>query len=217
MPRWLCAVLAPAVTVAIMVPHGLAHDGVVHADAEEAAQHRQQAGSGGAGEALPFPVDIEVRFDLVDQTGARRTETDFLGRPMALFFGYANCQSICSVALSRIGAALDALGPEGETLQPVMITVDPARDTPEAMGRALHDINPRFIGLTGDDAHLAAARAAFQVETSQVATDIDGGPIFAHGSFIYLIGADGTVASVIPPVLGPERIAEIVRDHFYAP
>ncbi len=196
----LLAVLAAAPAGA----PALAHDGVVHATPSEAARHAAAA------PALPFPVEIRPRFALTDHTGRAVSEADFAGRPMAIFFGYASCESICTVALPAIGAALEILGPAGAGIAALMITVDPERDTPEAMARKLPEYSPRLVGLTGSEAALAEARAAFQVETSEVTRLPDGTPVYAHGSFIYLVGPDGVVKSVLPPILAPERIAELM-------
>jgi len=165
----------------------------------------------GTGPALPFPIEITPRFALIDQNGQAVTQADFAGRPMAIFFGYANCEAICSVALPSLAAALDLLGPEGADIAPILITVDPARDTPAAMARRLAQYHPRLIGLTGSEAALAEARAVFQVEARQVAETPEGAPIYAHGSFIYLVGRDGVVKSLLPPILAPERIAALMR------
>jgi protein SCO1/2 len=98
----------------------------------------------------------------------------------------------------------------------MLITIDPERDTPEAMARRLPDYHPRLIGLTGTEAALAEARAVFQVESKQVSTTPEGAPIYAHGSFIYLVGRDGEVKSVLPPILSPERMADLMRKYFGA-
>jgi protein SCO1/2 len=166
-----------------------------------------------AGPALPFPVRIAPRFALIDQTGRAVTEADFAGRPKVIFFGYASCEAICSVALPSLAAALDILGPEGAEIAPILITVDPARDTPQALAMRLPQYHPRLIGLTGSEAALAEARAVFQIEAKQVATTPEGAPLYAHGSFIYLVGRDGTVKSVLPPILSPERMAELMRKY----
>lgn len=166
-----------------------------------------------AGPALPFPVDIQARFRLIDQTGQAVTEADFAGRPMAVFFGYASCDAICSVALPAIGEALDLLGREGAGIAPLMITVDPEHDTPEAMAERLPKYHPRLIGLTGSEAALAAARRVFQVDAEKVGDLPDGTPIYAHGGFIYLVGRNGVVKSVLPPILSPERIAALMRKY----
>ena len=166
-----------------------------------------------SGPAQPFPIEITPRFALIDQTGRAVTHADFAGRPMVIFFGYASCQSICSVALPGIAAALDILGPEGAEIAPILITVDPARDTPAAMARRLAQIHPSLIGLTGSEAALAEARAVFQIEVRQVAETPDGAPLYAHGSFIYLVGRDGVVKSLLPPILSPERMAALMRKY----
>ncbi len=180
-----------------------AHDATLHAPQQDAAARAD----------APFPLAIHARFDLIDQTGARRTEADFAGAPMLVFFGYASCESICTVALPRMAEALDLLGAQGARIAPVLITVDPARDTPQALAEAARRIHPRLIGLTGSESALAAARAAFQVRAEEVFRAPDGAPVLAHGGFIYLVDAKGDVASILPPVLGPGRIAEIIRRH----
>lgn len=181
-----------------------AHDGAAHRTGQEAAAHELAA-------ALPFPLEIEAAFDLVDQTGRRVTEADFRGAPLLLFFGYARCRSICGVALPAMAEALDRLGPEGARVQPVMITVDPA-DTPEVLARAMPRYHPRLLGLTGSAEALRAARTAFQVDVSPVSSGPDG-DVLAHGSFVYLIGGDGRVRSVMPPILSADRISAIVSEY----
>ncbi len=212
------AVFAAVLTAGAALAHGgaaLAHDGVVHKNAEEAAAHKAETAEKIAlpTPGLPFPVDIKAEFALTEHTGRAVTQESYAGKTMAIFFGYANCEAICSVALPRLAAALDEMGPEGEKVAPLVITVDPARDTVEAMGPALAKWHPRLIGLTGEEAALAKAREAFQVETSLVGEDAEGQPIYAHGSFIYLIGPDGTVQTLIPPILGPERMAEVITGY----
>jgi len=164
-----------------------------------------------AAEPLPFPVPIEVAFDLTDQNGQHVTQADFAGQPMMLFFGYANCESICTVALPAMGAALNALGPDAERLSAVMITIDPARDTPEALAEAMPRYHPSLTGLTGSESDLAAVRQRFQVKREVVYVEPDGSPIYAHGGFIYLIGPNGRVTAALPPILAPERLDELIR------
>ncbi len=164
--------------------------------------------------ALPFPVEIDVAFSLTDQNGNRVSERDFRGRPILLFFGYTYCESICNVALPRMGEALDSLGPDGENISAVMITIDPARDTPKALRENLPRWHDRLEGLTGTPEELSAVRERFNVNLETVAHDPTGAPIYAHGSFVYLIDAEGGLATMIPPILGPERIAELARKYF---
>jgi protein SCO1 len=196
------------VAVLGLAPAALAHNGVTHTTLGQAVIHETAPGP-----ALPFPVEITPRFALTDQTGRAVTEADFAGRPMVIYFGYANCPGICPLALAHLGEALDIVGPDGADIAPILITVDPARDTPEAMSEALPRYHPRLIGLTGTEATLAEVRAAFQVETRQIAETPEGGAIYAHGSFVYLFGRDGKLKSLLPPNLPPEQLAEIMRKY----
>ncbi|MBV9079135.1 MAG: SCO family protein [Methylobacteriaceae bacterium] len=153
-------------------------------------------------------------FDLVDQTGQRRRLADFAGRHILLFFGYANCEQICSAAIPLMSAALDELGPDHKPLDLVMVTVDPERDTPQGMRTALAKFDARLIALTGTRAELAPVWSAFNVRTTEVARDLEDKPIYAHDSFIFLLGPDGKVLSLLPPMLPPSQIAKILRARF---
>jgi protein SCO1/2 len=149
-------------------------------------------------------------FALIDQTGAERTEADPEGRHQLVFFGYANCQEICSAALPLMASTVEMVEAAGGALRPVMITVDPVRDTPEAMAEALAVFHPDFVGLTGSEAALQTAYDAYEVEFEELFVDPFYGTVFSHGSFIYLLDGEGEVLTLLPPVLGPEMMAEII-------
>lgn len=218
MPRArLRPLLWGALFSAALATGAAAHDGVDHATDAEAAAHRQANAAQAAAlppSELPLPFRIRPEFALTDQTGRAVTEADFAGRPMAIFFGYANCEAICSVALPALAEALDILGSDAHRIVPILITVDPERDTPKAMAESLPDYHPRLIGLTGSEEALAAAREVFQIEAKQVTETTDGAPVYAHGSFIYLVGSDGEVKTLMPPILSPGRMAGLMRKYF---
>lgn len=155
-------------------------------------------------------------FNLIDHTGVARTEVDPDGYHQLVFFGYANCQEICSAALPLMASTVEMVAAAGRHLRPVMITVDPVRDTPEAMGPALHVHHPDFVGLTGTPEALQVAYDAFSVEFEELFVDPFHGTVFSHGSFIYLLDGDGNVLTLLPPVLGPEMMAEIVGGYLEA-
>lgn len=163
--------------------------------------------------AAAFPVQLGGPFALIDHHGDRRTDKDFHGRHLLVFFGYANCPGICSAALPAMAAAVDALGVAGDAVQPVLITVDPKWDTPAEMRRVLSEMHPRLLGLTGDEEALAAVRAEYQVEFSKVGDDIFGNPIYSHGGYVYLMGPDGGLETIIPPILSPAAMAEIIETY----
>jgi protein SCO1/2 len=199
-----------AAALALATP-ALAHDGVPHASPAAAAAHAVQTAPGGA--ALPFLGDLGGVFTLTDQTGAPRGQADPSGRPQLLFFGYANCRSICSVALPLMAEIARRAEAGGVALAPVMVTVDPARDTVDSIGPPLAAHHPDFIGLTGSEPALARVYDLFQVLHEVVFDDPEYGPVYAHGSFIYLLDPQGEVLTLIPPILSAEQAARIVLSY----
>ena len=161
----------------------------------------------------PFPVDIGGPFTLVDQFGQTRTESDPEGRAQLVFFGYANCLNICSAALPLMADVVDLLAEDGIAITHVMITVAPDQDRVETMGAPLADIHPDFIGLTGDTDALQAAYDAFAVEVTPLFEDPEYGWIYAHGSFVHLLDADGEMLTLLPPILDVGQAAGIARSY----
>jgi len=184
---------------------GLAHEAETHAEAP--------AELGAQGPAAPFPFEIGEPFELTDHRGREVTDRDFRGSHLLVFFGYTNCERICPVGLKRMVEALDLLGEEGARVQPLLITVDPARDTVEALAAYVPKIHPRLIGLTGSPEQLAAAAKAYRVETEEVGKSWKGEPVIAHGSYILLMGPDGRFATLLPPVLGAAAMADTIRKY----
>lgn len=185
-----------------------AHDGEVHGSQEDALRHLSEAPL--EDEVTPFPARLGGAFTLIDHTGERRSEADPDGAFQLFFFGYANCPAICSVALPRMAEITDIAAEAGLDLRPVLITIDPERDTPETMAAPLSEWHPRMAGLTGTEDELDAVRKLFQVERKLVFEDPEYGPIFAHGSFIYLMSPSGEMLTLFPPIISPDRGAEIV-------
>ncbi len=167
-------------------------------------------GAASAQESTPLPLDIGGPFALTDHEGRAVTDRDFRGRFLLLFFGYANCSSVCPIGLRHMTEALDLLGEKGGAVAPVLITVDPERDTAANLGPALAKIHPRLIGLTGSADRLAAARRAYKVGAEATGTDLTGGALYQHGTFIYLIGPDGGFLTLFPPVMPPAALAEAI-------
>jgi protein SCO1 len=202
-----CALLAAGLLIS--AGPAAAHDPSLHAPVatRPAAPASLAARTPGA---LPFD-HIGGPFTLTDHHGNQRTDADFQGAFLLSFFGYANCQSICPVGLQRMTAAMDALGAASSKVQPVLITVDPENDTPEALAKQMPKIHPRLLGLTGTPEQIRKTMAAYQVESTQVSQAGNGSPIYAHSSFIYLMRPDGTFATLIPPVLGVEQMTDILR------
>ena len=157
----------------------------------------------------PLPFDVGGAYALTDHNGRVRTQADPEGLPQLLFFGYANCPGICTAALPLMGDVTERLAKADIAVRPVMITVDPARDTVENMEEPLTHYHAEFLGLTGDTAALDAAYKAFSVEHAFAFEDPDYGPVYTHGSLIYLMDASGEVLTLIPPVMSGPQATEV--------
>jgi cytochrome oxidase Cu insertion factor (SCO1/SenC/PrrC family) len=155
---------------------------------------RQLAESGGTGVAL-----VGGPFSLTDQNGRRVSEKDFLGRHMLVFFGFTYCPDICPTELQVMTAALDAMGPEGEKIQPVFVSIDPERDTPEVLKSYVENFGPRLIGLTGTPEEIAAVAKAYRVYYAKAGDQSSPDSyLMDHSSIIYLMGPDGRFVKHFP-------------------
>jgi protein SCO1/2 len=162
---------------------------------------------------VPLPLALGGAFTLTDQTGRPRSEADPQGRMQLVYFGYANCQSICTLALPQMAEIADRLAGQGVALVPVLITVDPARDTVATIGPALARLGPGWVGLTGAPADLARVRDLFGVRSEVLFEDPFSGPVHAHGSYLYLMDGAGRLLTILPPILTAERAAAIIAAH----
>ncbi len=152
-------------------------------------------------------------FALTDQNGVRRTDADFRGKLMLVYFGFTYCPDICPTDLQQMALAVDQLGPAGGTVQPVFITVDPARDTVEHLKDYMALFHPRFVGLTGDAAAIRHAARAYRVYYEKVERKDKSDYTLDHSAFIYLIDRDGRYLGFFPPGTSAERLAETMRSH----
>ncbi|MCS6854076.1 MAG: SCO family protein [Elioraea sp.] len=162
--------------------------------------------------ALPSGVTLGGPFSLIDETGARVTEATFRGSFMLIYFGFTYCPDVCPTELAKMAAALDLVGAEAEEVVPILISVDPDRDTPAALAQYTDLFHPRLIGLTGTEAEIAAAARAFRAYYAKVRTG--PGPddyTMDHSAFIYLMGRRGEFVALFNPQTTPEAMAEAIR------
>ncbi len=163
-----------------------------------------QAGSG--------TPEIGGAFELLDQTGETRTQADFAGRHMLVYFGYTYCPDVCPTSLSIMSQALDLLEAETGSLEdrvvPVFVTVDPARDDVPAMAAYAEHFHPRLVALTGSDQQIAAAAKAYRVYYRKAEDPSASEYLMDHSSFIYLMGPDGTYVGHFAHNASPQEVAE---------
>ncbi|HYM17530.1 MAG TPA: SCO family protein [Micropepsaceae bacterium] len=151
-------------------------------------------------------VTIGGPFSLIDQNGMRRSEKDFSGKYMLVFFGYTFCPDVCPTTLSVMSAALDKVGPDATKIVPVFISVDPKRDTPEKLKAYLASFGPNFVGLTGTDEEVAAAAKAYRVYY-QAHTEEGDNYAVDHSGVVYLMSPTGQFLSNYTLETSPESMA----------
>jgi protein SCO1/2 len=135
-------------------------------------------------------------FTLTDQTGATVTETALQGHPTALFFGYTFCPDVCPTTLFEMTNWLGKLGSDGDTLKVYFVTVDPERDTQEALASYLSAFDPRITGLTGSREAVDKIIKEYRIYARKVPLD-SGGYIMDHTASIYLLDSDAVFTGTI--------------------
>lgn len=143
----------------------------------------------------PQSVDIGGPFALVNQDGQAVTEADFAGQHVLVFFGFTYCPDVCPMSLDLLGAALDKLAEtapkKAARLQPIFISVDPARDTPAQMKDYLSYFHPSLTGLTGTVEQINAVKRRFRVYAARAKeTDANGHYNVDHSSLFYLMDGE---------------------------
>jgi cytochrome oxidase Cu insertion factor (SCO1/SenC/PrrC family) len=150
-------------------------------------------------------------FALTGHDGRQRTDAEFRGKLMVIYFGYTRCPDICPADLTSIALALDRLGDAADAVQPVFITLDPERDTPAQLAEYVKAFHPRLIGLTGTPDEIRKVAAAYKTYYVK-AGNADGADYAVdHAAFIYLVGRDGQYIGFLPPSTTPERLSEVIR------
>jgi protein SCO1/2 len=155
-------------------------------------------------------------FTLVDQNGKTVSDRDFRGKYMLIFFGFTHCPDICPAELQVMSAALDALGPKADEVVPIFVTLDPERDTPEAVGAYVKNFGKNFVGLTGSPAAIDNAAKIYRVTYSKFEyKDKDGkyGYSIDHSALIYLMHRNGKYLSHFTYGTPAAKMAETMRGY----
>ncbi|KAH7176971.1 hypothetical protein EDB81DRAFT_676038 [Dactylonectria macrodidyma] len=152
---------------------------------------------------IDFP---KPAFSLVDHNGRHVDETAFRGRPTIVFFGFTNCTVVCPRALARLTAIISSLKADPDQLNALYISVDPDRDSPEAMKSFLADRAPRFTGLTGTRAEIDSARKAFRVFAQRKHDySVPESYTIPHTAITYILGRDGNLVDHLSDSLSNEE------------
>lgn len=154
-------------------------------------------------------------YRLPDLNGTVRSPADFKGKVTAVFFGFLYCPDVCPAHLAKMQELKARLGPDGDKLQVVFITVDPARDQAEPLKKFLASFDPSFIGLRGSEEETASVTKDFRVyfkkvETAASKTDPNAYTI-DHTTFAYVYDRDARLRLVVPHDLSIDKLEVDVR------
>lgn len=150
-------------------------------------------------DGAPTPVSIEGfggPYTLINQDGESVTEKDLSGQYQLVYFGFTYCPAICPTELSKMTDALNQLGDEADIIQPLFISVDPERDTPDVIKSYLDLFHPRFIGYTGTPEQISDIKKAYKVYSAKVDDPTMTEYTVDHSSYIYFIHPDGQLLSL---------------------
>jgi cytochrome oxidase Cu insertion factor (SCO1/SenC/PrrC family) len=151
-------------------------------------------------------------FTLTDQNGHARSDGEFRGKLMVVYFGYTFCPDVCPADLMAITQALDALGPAADDIQPIFITVDPERDS-KVLAEYVRAFHKSLIGLTGSPDAIRKVANAYKAFYAKVPGARDGDYAIDHTGVIYLMGRSGEYLGFMAPQTGPEKLTEVLRKY----
>jgi protein SCO1/2 len=147
----------------------------------------------------PMPA---AEIKLSDQFGNPFTLSSQRGKVVLMYFGFTNCPDECPLTMAHLKQTFDILGDKSKDVQVVMVSTDPARDTPQALKDFMQKFNPTFLGLTGTPDELAKVWKDYGV------TVLDGGE--THSTFLYVIDGAGNIRETFQPDTLPADIASDV-------
>ncbi len=150
-------------------------------------------------------------FELPDTEGRVRRMADFKGRVVVLFFGYTQCPDVCPTTLTELTQARQLLGPLGERVQGVFVTLDPERDTPELLRAYMQSFDPSYVALVPDASQLAQAAKHFKVYYKMSEGKTPTSYTMDHTAASFIFDAEGRIRLYTRYGLGAQALAEDLR------
>lgn len=156
-------------------------------------------------------ADYAKDFRLTDTEGRARSLQDFRGKLVVVFFGFTQCPDVCPTALSDLAEVKRQLGPDGDKLQGVFITVDPERDTPQVLKGYMANFDPSFVALRGSLQELEQVAKDFKVYYKKVEGKTPGAYTMDHSAASYVYDTQGRLRLYVRPGAGPKVLLDDAR------
>ena len=183
----------------------------LHAVERPVGDDFEKAGERAEAELAAHDPGIGTDFKLQDPSGRTRSLRDFGGKVVVLYFGYTYCPDVCPTDLVEIARAVRDLGPLGRDVQPLFVTLDPARDSPRALREYAASFHPRLIALRGSEAETRRVAEAFRIVYRRVPR-ARGGYDIEHAAFTIVLDRDGHYVDYLPPGTPAGRTTEVLRE-----
>ena len=149
-------------------------------------------------------------LQLTDHHGQTRTLADFKGKVVTIFFGYTQCPDVCPTALSGMSEVMQQLGPDGDKVQVLFVTVDPERDTPALLAEYVPVFDKRFLGLYGTPEKIAEVAKDFRVFYRK-SGDLEGHYTIDHSAGTYVFDPQGRLRLYVKHAETPDVIAADIK------
>ena len=201
----------------ILVSLAAASGAYLHLRAHAPAEGTRSDAARLMGELMSGKGPIGAPFTLSDQNGHRRSLAEFRGKVVLLYFGFAGCPDVCPTDLVAMADVIRSLGPDADELQPVFITLDPERDTPEVLGAYVASFHPRFVALSGTAEETRRVATSYKVAYEKVR--LPGAATYSidHTAYVFLLDREGRFVTLFPPGTPAGRMATMVREQLGTP
>jgi protein SCO1 len=153
-------------------------------------------------------------FVLTAGDGSVVTDRTYRGRWLLVYFGYTHCPDVCPTTLLAVSQTLQKLGPLAAKIQPLYISIDPERDTPQVMSEYVKSFDQRIVGLTGSPAEIAAVAKQYRVFYKKEPVENSADYFMEHSAYIYVIDPSGRYVTLFPhdQTESPDQMAARLRE-----
>lgn len=156
-------------------------------------------------------AEYATGFNLTDHNGQKRTLADFKGKAVVIFFGYTQCPDVCPTSMSELAQAKQLLGPDGDKLQGLFVSVDPERDTPEVMKAYMASFDPTFLALYAPVGELPEVARQFKIYYKKVDGPTPTSYTMDHAAGSYVYDTQGRIRLYHRYGSGAQALADDVK------
>ena len=156
-------------------------------------------------------ADYAQGFSLTDHNGQLRTLKDFAGKVVVVFFGFTQCPDVCPTSMAELAQVKQQLGPDGDKLQGIFITVDPERDTADMLKAYMGNFDPTFLALRPTLEQLPQVAKDFKIYYKKVDGKTPGSYTMDHSAGSYVFDEKGRIRLYNRYGSGADGLASDIR------